>query len=70
MEGGRVKCVGALYIIHIYLHMCMYVLRTCVVYIDNMIVRSCSHAVRCLSMGGSGCDLSQRVWGCSAVCCY
>ena len=69
-RGGRVKGVGALYIIHICLHMCMYVLRTWVVYIDNVIVRSCSHAVRCLYMGGSGCVLSQRVWGCSAFCCY
>ena len=35
-SGGRVKCVDALYIICIYLHMCMYVLCTYVVYIDNV----------------------------------
>ena len=39
--------------------MCMYVLCTCVVYIDNVIVRSCSLTVRCLSLGGRACDLRE-----------
>ncbi len=34
-SGGRVKCVDAL-VYYTYLHMCMYVLHTYVVYIDNV----------------------------------
>ena len=35
VRGGRVKCVDAL-VYCTYLHVCMYVLRTYVVYIDNV----------------------------------
>ena len=57
VRGGRVKGVDALYIIrikhvrmYVYLHMCMYVLHTYVVYIDNVhkIMHSYCQVVVCV----------------------